>query len=431
MNSFVTFFKIAAVCLFISAKGFAQMSTELSAFYNEKNLDRKAVLGNKLWDKMHQSNIDTLRQVAIELIVLGNEANNLPAIAIGKRALGSSLIRSGEPEKGLTYLKDALSFFRKTGDKTIETEILSEIGNGYLNSGQPIKAENFYLQSLKAGQESDDKTAKFMAEINLAQAYIQMKSFKKASAYLLHYKGECLKLGRLESVGSAYSLLGRIAEEEGKIPLATEYYQKSVDFGKRSKSKNQMAHALNNLAIVYFRENKSDSSLILFQQALKLRQEVGNARFIAESFFNIGGLYHELKEYSKALEYYQISLDFAKQKNLKREEMDAMMAMIEVHKATGDNNKVVPLYEQYIKLQELFYTDQSNKNMEENEVLVTIDQLEQDRKSLEGEARFQRMEQFNRTKWKMVYAAVGFLAISILGIVLLRSRRKKNELAGE
>lgn len=407
-------------------KGMAQDKYTVKSFYEEKNLDKKAAIANRLWDQMHQSNIDTLRQIAVEMIILGNEERNTLAINIGKRALGSSLIRSGEGEKGIAYLRAALIYFRKQGNRLMEVELLSEIGNGYLNLGEASKAENYYLQSLKAGKYCDDPTAKFMAEINLAQAYIQLKDYPKAISYLMHYKGESLKLGKLESVGSAYALLGNIEEIRENFPLATEYYQKSADFGKRSKSKNQVAHALNNLAIVYFRKGMPDSSLILFERALELRQEVGNARFIAESYFNIGGLYFELGKYDKAEEFYDKSLVFAQSKNLRREEMDAIMSLIELKKAQGKEKDLVGLYDSYNAIQEDFNAQQKEENTLQATVLEDIDKLESEREKEEQAARFRAIEQKDRQKWWIVYG-VGIALCLLLAILVLQKRANKTK----
>ena len=408
--------------LFICTISFSQYEKELKLFNVEKDLNKKASLGVKLWGQMHKNAIDSLKEISFELIFEGVEEKNDFAIAVGKRSLGSCLIRSGEPDKGISFLKQSLTYFDKKGDKAITTEILNEIGNGYMNKGLPFEAEKYYIKSLKEGKESPDPTSHFLSEINLGQAYIGLKNYTKASTVIQHYKSEALKLGKLEAVANAYALLGTIEQQQRNIPLAMEYFRKSADFGKRSKAKAQIAHALNNMAIVHFEEGDMDKTMELFKEALDIRLSTGNARYIAESYFNIGGLHFELGDFKNAEVYYRKCLDFAQAKKLKKDQMDALLALTELYKVQKKDKEVIQLLEDYIELQESYYSQVSVENSTSNELIESIGHLEAKRKVEEGEFELKKLSESQKKVWYIVYG-IGGLTFGVVLILLVLKYR--------
>lgn len=417
-------FLYSIICLFITTQtfGFSQYENDIKKYYQLDDVDSKAIIVNKLWDKLHVADVESLKEIAIDLIIQANENSNENAIAIGKRALGSSLIRLDQQMRGIEYLKQALLYFQQIENFAIQSEILSEIGIGFLNHGNPINAENYFLQSLEIGKKSKVATLDYMAELNLSKVYIELNNYKKASALLQHYKTKSLENGKFEAVANAYALLGEIEANKGNSDLAVEYYQKSADFGMKSKSLNQIAHALNNLAIVYFSKDKMDSTLILFKKGLELRLKTGSGRFIAESYFNIGGYYFEVKNYEEAEKYYKICLDFARKNKLKRDEMDALMAMIELYKTTGKTDKTIALYEKYIEMQEAYFSEKVAKSTLSNEVLASIDQIDEENEAKRREMKMIQISKENNYKW-IVWGLVVTLILLIIVVFLFKKRK--------
>ena len=231
-----------------------------------------------------------------------------------------------------------------------------------------------------------------------------------------------MKLGKLEAVANAYALLGTIEQQQRNIPLAMEYFRKSADFGKRSKAKAQIAHALNNMAIVHFEEGDMDKTMELFKEALDIRLSTGNARYIAESYFNIGGLHFELGDFKNAEVYYRKCLDFAQAKKLKKDQMDALLALTELYKVQKKDKEVIQLLEDYIELQESYYSQVSAENSTSNELIESIGHLEAKRKVEEGEFELKKLSESQKKVWYIVYG-IGGLTFGVLLILLVFKNR--------
>lgn len=391
-------------------------------FQSDKEIYLEALESLDSWNYYIRNNLDSLKLDAFRILLLGVEKNNEFAINVGKRSLGSYLIRTGKQTSGIKYLRQSLSFFEKRGDYVLKTEILNEIGNGYLILGKPTIAEEFYLKSLKAGKDSPDHTSAFLAESNLAQAYIQLGNLSKASAILHHYKNESLKIQKLESVSNAYALLGTIEQSKGNVSLAKEFFRKSAEFGFKSSSVSQIAQAYNNMAIVLFEQGEHTSSLNYFEKALEMRIKSGNARSISESYFNLGGFYHELRDYEKANKYYKISETYSEKKHLLRERLDALQAQAELLEDQGKEVEALELYKNYYSLMEEYYSNQSSERTEDSEFILNLENLEQENAAKAKEANMFNIIEKNNFQMKILYGACLFSILALLFLVFYRRK---------
>jgi tetratricopeptide (TPR) repeat protein len=400
----------------------AQELARKSVKMSEQEIKERAIESLDNWNYFMRNNLDSLKIDAFEMLFLGLENKNNFAINVGKRSLGSYLIRTGEADKGLSYLKSSNSYFEEREDYLIQTEVLNELGNGYLYAGKPVMAEKYFLKSLKCGKNSPDPTSAFLAEANLAQAYIYLQNYDKAEAYLQHYKLECLKIGKLESVANAYAFLGQIALIRRKHALAKEYFLKSAGFGIKSKSKVLVAHAYNNIAIAYFEERKMDASLAFFQKALELRLKTKNAKSICESYYNIGGLYVELKHYDKALDYYTRCENYSKSNNLLKEAMDVNLAISEMYKLQKNFEKALVYSERYSDLLERYYSELSFDHTENQDNFHLLEDMERENGNENYETKMN--EQLNKQKYHsyLLYAATILFVLAFIFVTFYKQK---------
>ncbi len=354
---------LACMCCFLPNL-YAQQSKEYV---------RKAI---ENWNLFMRNDLNALRDDAFRTMKRAYAENNRFALNVGKRNLGTYLSRTGRHEKGLNFLREAAVFFTIINDAELAAETWNETGNAMLSRGNPKESITFYMRSMKIGKESSNKTASFLAESNLAQAWLQLGDTLKALALLKHYKTQCLRLEKWESTSNAYALLGQIEEARANKALAMEYYEKSASYGKRSNSVLSIAQAKNNLAIVYFNQNEFDASLKLFRDAYSLRCQSGNIRSIAESLFNFGDFYFQLKQPKKALSSFRRAQIFAYNKKLIIEYKDATIALVEVLKSEGKFLEALTEMELLVKRQNRFNQEVNYRFEKENNSMIDLERVE-------------------------------------------------------
>ncbi len=401
--------------------GFSQ-SYNTSKELTEKEIQEAATQSLENWNYYLRNDLDSLKIDAVQILMIGLVEKNDFAINVGKRSLGSYLIRTGQQLNGITYLKESNTYFEKRENLVIQTEILNEIGNGYLNYGKPLEAEKYYLKSLKCGKNSPDPTSSFLAEANLAQAYINFGNLEKAKAILQHYKSESLKRAKFEAVSSAYALLGTIAEIEKNVPLAKEYYRKSADFGFKSKALSLCGQAYNNMAIVFFQENEFEKSLEYFQKALEIRLKTKNVKSISESYYNLGDYYSGLENYPEALKYYLKCEKYSKSMKLVKEELDAILAISQVYKSQNQWELTYQEMEKVVELQKKYFSELAIDQSADNEVFESLKQIELDGKNENHEAKLIAAIANEKYHTNVLYAVFSFALIALTFLVFYKKR---------
>lgn len=401
---------------------FCQDRKQIIDVLSQKEILREASKSLLNWNDFMRNDLDSLKIDAYRILMIGINGKNEFAIHVGKRSLGSYLIRTGKPKEGIQFLMAANRFFEKKSNTIIQTEILNEIGNGYLNSDKPLEAEKFYLKSLKCGKESPDPTSTFLAEANLSQAYIRLGNIDKATAILHHYKNEALKRLKLEAVATAYSLLGTIEQQKENKSLAKEYFRKSADFGFRSKALNQVANAYTNMAIVFFEEDDKIKSLDFFKKALEIRLKTKNSKSISESYFNLGDFNKEIKNYDEALIYFDLCINYSQEKQLFLEQMDALLEIGSIYKLQQKWKEAFRSMEKYADLQKEYYAGLVSTHTNESEMLEIIDKLDEKNRSNTNEEQLLKIISDQSRFKNILYVFFIFATLSFTLILLYKKR---------
>lgn len=415
-------FKLTLCLLLFGFLSFAQKGEFASKSNAQAKIQAAAQISLENWNLYMRNDLDSLKLDGLHIYRLGVKGGNPFAVHVGKRSLGSYLIRTGNQEKGIEYLKAANFYFTKKENYILQTETLNEIGNGYLYFSKPRVAEKYYLKSLKCGKKSPDPTSAFLAEVNLAQAYIDMGNTTKATAILNHYKNQAKKMKKLESVSNAYALLGAIQSGKGKFALSKELFRKSAYYGFASNAIAQIAHAYTNMAIVYFQEGNQKEALNYFNKSLEIRLKTKNVRSISESYFNLGEYYSGIYDFQTAALYYEKCQDYCKENNLLKEEMEVLLSLINIDKMAKNFEIAVQKMEGYIALQKKYYSEVSALNTRDRDIIEIVESLEREEFDKKEAQKLEESIAAQRFQKYVLYAIFSLCAIAL---VLLAFYRKK------
>ena len=415
-------FKLTLCLLLFGFLSFAQKGEFASKSNAQAKIQAAAQISLENWNLYMRNDLDSLKLDGLHIYRLGVKGGNPFAVHVGKRSLGSYLIRTGNQEKGIEYLKAANFYFTKKENYILQTETLNEIGNGYLYFSKPRVAEKYYLKSLKCGKKSPDPTSAFLAEVNLAQAYIDMGNTTKATAILNHYKNQAKKMKKLESVSNAYALLGAIQSGKGKFSLSKELFRKSAYYGFASNAIAQIAHAYTNMAIVYFQEGNQKEALKYFNKSLEIRLKTKNVRSISESYFNLGEYYSGIDDVQTAALYYEKCQDYCKENNLLKEEMEVLLSLINIDKMAKNFEIAVQKMEGYIALQKKYYSEVSALNTRDRDIIEIVESLEREEFD---KKEAQKLEESIAAQRFQKYVLYGIFSLCAIALVLLAFYRKK------
>ncbi|WP_445302489.1 CHAT domain-containing protein [Microcoleus sp. MON2_D5] len=295
--------------------------------------------------------------------------------------IGLAYYDLGERQKGLEYYSQSLPLFREIGEGGWETTILEDLSRGYDDLGEKQKALEYYNQLLTLYRAKGDRTREAMILNSIGLVYSELGEKQKA----LEYYSQSLPLSR--AIGNrieealALSHIGLVYSELGEKQKALEYYKQSasvfptVDNPNRG-TLNEAALIINNIAGVYsdlgekqkaleyysqslsvFRaiSNRTAESSRIYQiytvyQSLPTRRVVNDRYEEAFTLSNIGGVYLDLGENQKALEYYNQSLSLFQAGGNRSGEAITLTNIGRVYDKLGEKQKALEYYSQSLPL---------------------------------------------------------------------------------
>jgi DNA-binding NtrC family response regulator/tetratricopeptide (TPR) repeat protein len=166
-------------------------------------------------------------------------------------------------------------------------------------SGMKDRLENMHLQ--------------VDALLRIGGVYLKMGEIEKsrgslsAALALLHY----LKGDRVREL-VAENLRGAILVQEGKIDEARALFEKTRARWESELSAEECSRVTNNdLGVVYLMEHHDAEALKYLRRDLELHQALGDRLLLARTHYNVGQAHLGLKDFTAAVENYQLSANLA------------------------------------------------------------------------------------------------------------------------
>ncbi|HAL64631.1 MAG: Serine phosphatase RsbU, regulator of sigma subunit, partial [Bacteroidetes bacterium 38_7] len=174
----------------------------------------------------------------------------------------STEITLSNPDKAIQFLQSAIQLVEEIGNKQKEAEISSLLGDLYLEKMFVFNAMDSYLKSYLIYRDAGQLKEMAWALINIGNV-----------SYAQHIYDYPMQNYRL-----AYKIFSQINDQYG------------------------MSVALNNLGICKREMLELDSALYYMNQALQLREKLGNSLHVAYSLTYIASVYLKKQDYTKTLE---------------------------------------------------------------------------------------------------------------------------------
>lgn len=105
---------------------------------------------------------------------------------------------------------------------------------------------------------------------------------------------------------------GEILFRRGDLNESLSFFENAYQLSKTQSFRKEEARALNDIGLVNIDFNELDIAYRNLSAALKIRNEIGDIEGVANSYNNLAIIFESQKRYSKALEYYDKSINIAK-----------------------------------------------------------------------------------------------------------------------
>jgi tetratricopeptide (TPR) repeat protein len=271
----------------------------------------------------------------------------------------------GDYASAIKMYTQSLKLDEKNKDSVGIAASLNNIGLIYKYQGNIEQAISYYEQSLVIKLKNNDLQGSAASYNNLGIVYQEAGDLKKALEF--QYKSLAIEEQIGNSQGKASSLLniGGIYAEMNEVEKAFDCYNKSLEFQQKIGDKRGMSNTLLYMAELHLKLGNHTKSILLGRQSLIYSQEVGVINEVNSAANFLYSIHKDKKDFKQALEMYELyiltrdslqreenyneimrqeiqytydkkavadSIEYAKEKQIQKAEMDVKNAELQVKK---------------------------------------------------------------------------------------------------
>jgi len=233
-----------------------------------------------------------------EALPVEQQANSLLGQGTTLMTMGRVYSDMGQEDKALAQLNQALSMWRTLGSRSGEAATLSYIGKVYNNLGDHDESLKNLNASMAIWRQIDHSQNTASTPNNTAPTSSGPSQATASSRTSTNLNGEA---GTLDNLGRAYSDMGQSLE-------ALKDYDQAVALFRQAGERNGEALVLNDMGPAYAELGQKQKSLEVYNQAIQIWHETGNRQGEALTLNDIGRLYRDLGLQQTAMDYYNQAL---------------------------------------------------------------------------------------------------------------------------
>jgi two-component system, NtrC family, sensor kinase len=240
-------------------------------------------------------------------------------------------LNNSEIDRAIKLFTNALNLFRKEGKTTYEIDTLAILGwcIGYIKSDFNKGIE--YLNRAKEMAEKLDLKDKMSVIYNRIGVILFSQGILTI-ALEYHFKSLKLKqdLNNLKGLASSYNNIGVVFNSLENYEQALKYFKLGLNIDEQTGDETGMAHIYGNIGNALSALENYDEALNNYQKSYEIRKKYDDKLALANSLFNIGKCKRKMNDTSEATKFIRESLQIANELGSKE-----LLAIIQLQIATN------------------------------------------------------------------------------------------------
>ena len=243
---------------------------------------------------------------------------------------------SGDNEKAISYLNQALTLTEEEGFLPGQIAILNGLANYYVRVGDSEKAMSYFNRAMPLVEKVGDLSLEAVIITGMGQISASQGKTQEA---LRIYNNALQKLRAIGDVpgyeGKLLISIGKIYDSLGEYSVAMNYYNDALSKLQKAEDKDGIATVLNNIGSVQKNLGNMQAALENYDQAKDLFEKTGYRKGESMALSNIGALYNALGENAKAEDILNAALKIQKSINDKEGYLATLHNLSTVYTESG------------------------------------------------------------------------------------------------
>lgn len=350
--------------------------------------------------------------------------------------LTDKIWQTGDYDKAIIYsdkakaLAEKLDFKRGSATAFINASLI------YWKQGDYPKALEQDFKALKINEQINNKKGISRTLNSIGLIYFSQKNY--SGALQNYFKSLALREEIKDKQGVSGSLnnIGEVYKAEGKADKALENYFKALVINRGIGNRNWESININNIAMIFYgqaitlspddpqRKKYFIKALENYEEALKIRTEIGDQQGIALSSLGLGVVNTQLKKFKEADAYFDRALSIAASIGYREGLKEIYLAKTRLDSSRNNWDAAFANQQLYILYRDSLMNEESTRKSVRAEMNFTFDKKEESARLEQAKKDVLVKEEKQRQKIIILAVSVVLIVVAALALVILRSLRQ-------
>lgn len=324
-----------------------------------------------------------------------------------------------EPNKGFSFIEEALTISKKNGWIKGEALAQRQKGNLYYVLADNLNALDAYQQALVLSKKITDKQLESSILSNLGNIHADLKEYDRALENYRAYLETSQAMGNRAEEIKALSNIAIIYNDTENFEAGVSYLNKALTLAKEEGNDLFIAAITNNLALAYKNLGEHQKALFHYQEAMAMAQKIGNKYIEASALNSIGKINVLLKNYAVAETNASKALSLSKEIGAVEWEADSWEVLSKVYEQDGKMAKALNAYKKHIHLRDSVLNEEKKSELTRKEMQF---QMERQQAVANEEIKRQQL-----VKNIYLIGAILLVLLAVFGYYIYKRRRDELE----
>ncbi len=250
---------------------------------------------------------------------------------------------------------------------TAKITLLLDIANTYRNF-ETKNAAKYCNQALDLANEIDNDNKQY--DCYVVKGLINYRLGNNQEAISNYFQVINNADDHYRTKGKAYINIGNLYADLGKYDSSIIFYNKATVVFDNVGDKKYKAGVLNNIGTIYSDLGDFDKAIDYYTQALKTHEEYDNKLGKAAAIENIGIIYYFQQNYNKALEYFKNALTIFQEVGVLEKQANALSNIASMTMLMDDEETAIT----YFKEADQIFSEMNDKGGQA-EIAINLSQL--------------------------------------------------------
>lgn len=328
----------------------------------------------------------------------------------------------GEYIKAIEMLEKSIIIAKELKDNVSLARLFNSLAVNYNNQGNFSVALEYYLKALTIFEKLNSQSDIAKIYINIAGIKTSQKEYDESLKYLHHSLTISEKLKDKFKISVCLANIGHTYMKKNDI-RALEYYEKALkNIGDNKKSLT--VNILVNMGNIYTQQKEYSKALEYLNEAFSLAETLGIKHSTGDIWTEMAWVYFHQKHYSEALAYSNKALTIANELNLLDLQKEIYRQLSEIYAAMNNYKSAYQNHILYKIYNDSIFNENNVKRLAD---LESAYKYEKEKQIYEVEARTREL-QIKSQQGIIIFLIIAFILLSLLGRMIVRSYKLKKKL---